>query len=182
MTKALLPLIFVCPAAAAAAGGALYNRAILGEACLGKGCHQLGSSRQKKHFAYNVPQDFVCREKYSSGRRMSETPTTTTFQKSIAVHLQFVLQYASNLYCSAFGAIELSGKGNTSVRRPFVSQHASHLYCNTFVKILVVVVTGMFPSSGRAKGAAKGSCGEGWLSKRVFLESPFLLCPRKVFS
>ena len=37
-------------------------------------------------------------------RRTSETPTTTTSQKSIAIHLQFVLQYASNLYCSTFGA------------------------------------------------------------------------------
>ena len=37
-------------------------------------------------------------------RRMSETPTTTTSQKSIALCLPFVLQYASNLYCSAFGA------------------------------------------------------------------------------
>ena len=36
---------------------------------------------------------------YTKIRRMSETPTTTTSQKSIAVRLQFVLQYASNLYC-----------------------------------------------------------------------------------
>ena len=34
-------------------------------------------------------------------------PTTTASQKSIAVHLPFVLQYASNLYCSAFGAPRL---------------------------------------------------------------------------
>ena len=33
-----------------------------------------------------------------------------------------------------------------AVRLPFVSQYASHLYCNTFGKILVVVVTGMFPT------------------------------------
>ena len=39
----------------------------------------------------------------STLRRMAETPTTTTSQKSIAIHLPFVLQYASNLYCSAFG-------------------------------------------------------------------------------
>ena len=32
-----------------------------------------------------------------------------------------------------------------AVRLPFVLQYASHLYRNTFVKILVVVVTGMFP-------------------------------------
>ena len=67
-------------------------------------------------------------------RRLSETPTSTTSQKSIAIHLQFVLQYASNLYCSAFDAPELWGKGNTSVRLPFVSQYASHLYRNTFGK------------------------------------------------
>ena len=36
-------------------------------------------------------------------------------------------------------------------------------------------------SSGRAKGAAKGSCGETVVQK-VFLESPFLLCPLKVCS
>ena len=40
-------------------------------------------------------------------RRMSETPTTTTSQKSIAIHLPFVSQYASNLYCSAFGTPRL---------------------------------------------------------------------------
>ena len=41
---------------------------------------------------------------WSIFRRMSETPTTTTSQKSIAIHLPFVLQYASNLYRSALGA------------------------------------------------------------------------------
>ena len=40
-------------------------------------------------------------------RRMSETPTTTTSPKSITIHLPFVLQYASNLYCSTFGAPRL---------------------------------------------------------------------------
>ena len=64
-------------------------------------------------------------------RRISETLATTTSQKSIAIHLQFVLQYASNLYCNAFGATGLSGKGTTSVLLPFVSQYASHLYRNT---------------------------------------------------
>ena len=47
------------------------------------------------------------------------------------MHLQFVLQYASNLYCSAFGAPTLGGKEILSVLHPFVSQYASHLYCNT---------------------------------------------------
>ena len=86
-------------------------------------------------------------------RRTSETPTTTTSQKSIAIHLQFVSQYASNLYRSTFGAPTLWGKGNTAstppiciaVRPLFVLQYASHLYHSTFGKIVVVVVAGMFP-------------------------------------
>ena len=52
-------------------------------------------------------------------------------KKVSKIRLPFVLQYASTLYCSAFGATELSGKGNTSVLLPFVSQYAFHLYCNT---------------------------------------------------
>ena len=75
--------------------------------------------------------------------------------------LKKVLRYTSNLYCntppnlhcSALGATELPGKGYTSVLLPLVSQYASHLHRNTspiciaifFWKILVVVVTGMFP-------------------------------------
>ena len=70
-------------------------------------------------------------QELSGIRRMSETPTTTTSQESIAIHLPFVLQYASNLYYSTLGATELSGEGNTSVLLPFVSQYASHLYRNT---------------------------------------------------
>ena len=35
-----------------------------------------------------------------------------------------------------------------AVRLPFVLQYASHLYRSTFGKILVVVVTGMFPIVG----------------------------------
>ena len=68
-------------------------------------------------------------------RRMSETPTTTTSQKSIEIHLQLVLQYASNLYCRTFGAPKLWGKGNAvstppicaAVPLPFALQYASHL-------------------------------------------------------
>ena len=63
-------------------------------------------------------------------RRMSETPTTTTSRKSIAIHLQFVLQYASNLYCHALGALR-SEERKYDHLLPFVSQYASHLYCNT---------------------------------------------------
>ena len=63
-------------------------------------------------------------------RRMSETPTTTT-QKSIEIHIQCVLQSASNLYCSAFGAPTLWRREILSGLLPFVSQCASHLYCST---------------------------------------------------
>ena len=56
-------------------------------------------------------------------------PNHHYFSKSIAIHLQiFVLQYASNLYCSAFGAPTLGGKGNTVLL--CVSQYAFHLYRN----------------------------------------------------
>ena len=67
------------------------------------------------------------------------------------MHLQFVLQCTSNLYRSAFGAL---GKGKyfstppicIAARLPFISQYASHLCRNAFGKVLVVVVTGMFPN------------------------------------
>ena len=63
--------------------------------------------------------------------RMSETPTTTASQKSIAICLQFLLQDASNLYWSTFGALLSEEREILSVLLPFVSQYASHLYCNT---------------------------------------------------
>ena len=90
-------------------------------------------------------------------RRMSETPTTTTSQNKyrntppicIAVRLQFVLQ------CFWFWCCWALRKGNIvtappiciAVRLPFVLQYATHLYRSTFGKILVVVVTGMFPQN-----------------------------------
>ena len=78
-------------------------------------------SFQKSPFSreFRDSRDFI--------RRMSETPATTTSQKTIAIHLQFVLQYASNLHCSAFGAPTLWWKGTLSALSPFVSQYASHL-------------------------------------------------------
>ena len=69
--------------------------------------------------------------KSASRSGMRKWPTTTSPQESVAVHLQFVLPYASNLYCLAFGATEFSGKGNTWVLLRFVSQYASHLYRST---------------------------------------------------
>ena len=42
-----------------------------------------------------------------------------------------------------------------SVLLLFVSQYASHLYRSTFEKILVVVVTGMFPNLTRLKNAVR---------------------------
>ena len=63
---------------------------------------------------------------------MAQTPQPPLLLKKVLQYTsKFVLQYASNLYCSAFGATELSGKGSTSVLLPFVPQYASHLYCNT---------------------------------------------------
>ena len=92
-------------------------------------------------------------------RRTSETPTTAISLKSIAIRLQFVLQYASNLYCSAFsgkGIIQYASHLHRStppiciaIRLPFVSQQASHLYRKALGKSLVGVVTRMLPKIGR---------------------------------
>ena len=65
-------------------------------------------------------------------RRMSEPPSTTTSQESIAIHLQFVLQYA--FWCHT--ALRKGKYFNTppiciAARLPSVSQYASHLYHNT---------------------------------------------------
>ena len=54
--------------------------------------------------------------------RTSETPTTTTSQKSIAIHLPFVLQYASKLYCST---LPLGSKEREKC------QYSSHLHRST---------------------------------------------------
>ena len=56
-------------------------------------------------------------------RRMLETPTTTTSQKSIAIHLQFVLQYASD--CIAVLLVPLSSQERE------ILQSSSHLYRST---------------------------------------------------
>ena len=62
---------------------------------------------------------------------VSETPTPTTWLKSMAVHLQFVRQYAPHLYRHTFLASKLRRKGNPAVRLLFVLQYASHLYGST---------------------------------------------------
>ena len=72
---------------------------------------------------------------------MSETPTTTTSQKIIAKHLQFVLQYASYLYRSTFGAPPLRRRSILLVLLAFVSQYTSHLYCNA-PPICIAVLSG----------------------------------------
>ena len=51
-------------------------------------------------------------------------PNYHYFSKSIAKHLRFVLQYASNLYCSAF-SVPLSS------REREIPQYSSHLYRST---------------------------------------------------
>ena len=85
---------------------------------------------------------------------MSETPTTTTSQKKyrntppicIAIRLPFVPQYFWCPYALRKGNTVSTPPICIAVRLPFVLQYASHLYRNTFGKILVVVVTGMFPN------------------------------------
>ena len=100
-------------------------------------------------------------------RRMSDTPTTATSQKSIAIHLQFVLQYASNLYCSAFGAAfgapMLRGKGSTvstppiciAARLQLALQYASHSYCSTFGKSWWLWSLGCSPRTAREMSKTK---------------------------
>ena len=74
--------------------------------------------------------------------------------------LKKVTQHISHLYCHtppiciAVLLVPLGSKEREilsvpiciAVLLPFVSQYASHLYRSTFGKILVVVVTGMFPT------------------------------------
>ena len=73
--------------------------------------------------------------------------------------LKKVSQYTSHLYCSAppiciavlLVPLGYKERQILSVLRPFVSQYTSHLYCDTpvsryFERMLVVVVTGMFPT------------------------------------
>ena len=57
-------------------------------------------------------------------RRMSETPTTTTSQKSIAIHLQFVLQYMPPI-CIAVLLVPLRSEEGKDC------QYYSHLYRST---------------------------------------------------
>ena len=96
---------------------------------------------------------------------MSETPTTTTSQKSIAIHLLHLYRNMPPISIAVL-LVPLGSKekGNTvstppiciAVHLPFVLQYASHSYRSTFEKILVVVVTGMFPKGyyGFGKGRA----------------------------
>ena len=63
----------------------------------------------------------------------------------IAIRLPFVPQYFWCPYALRKGNTVSTPPICIAVRLPFVLQYASHLYRNTFGKILVVVVTGMFP-------------------------------------
>ena len=63
--------------------------------------------------------------------RVSETPTPTGLERSTAVHLQFVRQYAPHLYRCTFLASKPWRKGNPAVHLPFLLQYASHLYGST---------------------------------------------------
>ena len=97
--------------------------------------------------------------KWGSGKNVRNPNFSKKYRNThpicIARHLQFVLQ-------CALGAYALR-KDIRSVLLPFVSQYSSHLYRSTSGKILVVVVTGMFPirSSARplAMKAVRGTIG-----------------------
>ena len=103
---------------------------------------------------WKVPED---KEKYKiplSG----PTPESEECQKpQPPLLLKKVSQYTSHLYCNtppictAVLLVPLRSEEweILSVLLPFVSQYASHLYRNTFGKILVVVVTGLFPTEDR---------------------------------
>ena len=63
----------------------------------------------------------------------------------IAIRLQFVLQYFWCHWALKKGKYFSTPPICIAIRLPFVLEYASHLYRSTFGKILVVVVTGMFP-------------------------------------
>ena len=94
-------------------------------------------------------------------RRMSETPTTTTSQKSIAKHLQFV--FLSACICIAVLSVPLSSeeKEILSVVLSFVSQDTSHFNTSRiyivvlFGRVLVVGVAGMFCQLSSTKTAKR---------------------------
>ena len=85
--------------------------------------------------------------------------------------LKKVSQYASNLYCSTppiciagllmplrFEEREILSvllPFCIAVRLPFVLQYASNLYLSTFGKIVVVVVTRMFPKNAQEEGLGR---------------------------
>ena len=109
---------------------------------------------------------------------MSETPTTTTSQKSIAIHLQFVLQYASKCHCALrkgkyFSTPPICIAG----RLPFASQYASHLYRNTFRNILVVMGGGVQTSMGNEVPWKTGMLI--YLPQRLPVTSRPLISPQK---
>ena len=62
---------------------------------------------------------------------VSVAPTPTTCLKSTALHLQFVRQYAPQLYRRTCLASKLRRKGNPAIHLPFVLQYTSHLYGST---------------------------------------------------
>ena len=74
---------------------------------------------------------FICGNRPLINRPLDTARNHHYFSKNIAIHLQFVLQYASNLYCSTTRAPTLWGKGSTvrappicvAIRLPFLSQY-----------------------------------------------------------
>ena len=84
----------------------------------------------------------------------------------VAIHLQCVLQCTSNLYCSAFGAPTLRGKGKIrstppiciTVRLPFVLHYASHSYRSTLGKYWWLWSPGCSPSESKLDNSEITDC------------------------
>ena len=95
-----------------------------------------------------VQKNFVriFRSLTTSQKKYRNTPPICT-----AIRVQVVLQYFRCPY-----ALRSRDTGSTppiciAVRLPLVLQYASHLYHSMFPKILVVVVTGIFPNKGGSR-------------------------------
>ena len=96
--------------------------------------------------------------------RMSETPTTTTSQKSIVIRLPFVLQYASNLYCSTL--VPLGSKERDKC------QYSSHLYRST-PPICIAI---RLPFVSQYFWENLGGCGHRDVAQKSGAEMPKLQC------
>ena len=95
----------------------------------------------------------------------------------IAIRLQFVLEYFWCPYTLRKGNTASTPPICIAVRPPFVLRYASHLYRSTFGKILVVAITGMFPTPPRWARETGAICQIGVLTwKRCIFELRKAFC------